>query len=456
MSAADTPVDAAGETQPGRRRPLLDAVRTLGWELPLFGAATFVDQGGRLLLNVVAAAVLGPVVFGSWVLAALLIQYANFVSLGVTNGAGRQIPYLLGAERPEEAARAEDVALLTTGLTGLAAGLVAFLIAPLVFGPEPGFGPAGLLFLVGAIVLQQFFLLQQVLFRSRLRFRHASLQLILTGVAAPVVGIVLVLVAQLDGLLAARFLITCFVLILAARLLARLPRPRWDREMATQLVRVGLPILTASILFALLATIDRWLVLTLLGREQVGYYGLVAVAISGLLMVPVVVSQQFYPRLGYAHGQGSGRDALLRICRQQSLLAAALTTGAAAFVAVGAVVGIPLLLPAYRPATVPILIVVAALVVYAAGSAYGSLLNVVGRQRWFLVLQLVAICVDVAVAVILVSRGFGLEGIALAFLIAMSLYGSLLRLTALRVTRDLDDVPPTAGTTPETHVPAAA
>jgi Na+-driven multidrug efflux pump len=105
---------------------------------------------------------------------------------------------------------------------------------------------------------------------------------------------------------------------------------------------------------------------------------------------------------------------------------------------------------------IPILIVVAALVVYAAGSAYGSLLNVVGRQRGFLLLQLVAICVDVTVAVVLVNRGFGLEGIALAFLIAMSLYGSLLRLTALRVTRDLDDSPPRAGSTPETHVPAAA
>jgi O-antigen/teichoic acid export membrane protein len=432
------------------------ALRTLGWELPLFGAATFVDQGGRLLLNVIAAAVLGPAVFGSWVLAALLIQYSNFVSLGITNGAARQIPFLLGADRPAEAARVEDVALLTAGFTGLMAAGVGLGSAPLVFGPQPGFGGFGLACLAAAIFLQQFFLLQQVLFRSRLRFRHASLQLGLTGLAAPLVGGLLVVAAGLDGLLAARVVIICLALALATRLLARLPRPRWHGPTARELIRVGLPIMTASLLFGLLVTIDRWLVLTLMGRVAVGQYGLVAVAISGLLVLPIFVSQQFYPRLAYAHGAARDREELLHICRQQGVLAASMTAAAAVAVALAAWFGIPVFLPEYRAAIVPIVIVLAGLVAYAAGSPYGSLLNVLGRQHRFLTLQAAALAMNVTLAVALVRvAGLGLEGVALASLFSLAVYGSLLQLVALRSTRDMAAGTPAAAASEGLDVPAA-
>ena len=90
------------------------------------------------------------------------------------------------------------------------------------------------------------------------------------------------------------------------------------------LVSVGFPIMLAGLLFGLLTTIDRWLILIYLDRVQVGYYGIVGITVSGLLLLPGIVSQQYYPRLAFAYGAGRGGEALLALASRQSLISGGL------------------------------------------------------------------------------------------------------------------------------------
>src|SRR5687768_6675135 len=87
------------------------------------GVGTF--QAARLLVNLVAAGVLGPSGFGAWVALTLLLQYASFVTLGIPNGAGREIPVRLGAGRTGSAAFVEDVSLGSTLLAALVGAVLA-------------------------------------------------------------------------------------------------------------------------------------------------------------------------------------------------------------------------------------------------------------------------------------------------------------------------------------------
>jgi O-antigen/teichoic acid export membrane protein len=404
-----------------------------------FATSTFVYQGCRLFLNLMAAAVLGPEAFGAWTLFITLVLYSNFVSLGITNGAGRQVPYLLGAGRPEEAALAEDVTLLGVGASGLVAAVIAVGVGSFTLGA--GSASLGLVVLFSiAVLLQQFFLLQQVLLRSRFRFRAAAAQMVVLGITTLLVGLPL-LRFGLIGLAVTQVAVYIVALTLATRLLARAPRPVWDPEMARLLVSVGLPIMLAGLLFGLLTTMDRWLVLIFLGQVQVGYYGLVAIAVSSLLLLPGIVSQQYYPRLAFAHGAGLGGNALLAFATRQSLISGGFTAMAALPTALIAWFAIPRILPAYDEAVVPLLIVLIGLSIYGLGAAYGDLLNTIGAQRLYLAIQALALAVNISLSVLFLRAGLGLLGVATATTISMTVYAILLILSGRHLAHGISPTP---------------
>lgn len=412
----------------------LPGLAQLGSDLPVFGAATIIYQAGRLALNLAAARVLAPELFGVWTLIALVITYSNLVTLGITNGAGRDIPFLRGGQRLAEAHHVEDVAFAGTVVAGLAAAAATVLLGPLVIPDFVADRTAAVLFLALAVFLQQLFLLQQILFRSSFRFKEASAQLALLGVAAVVVGIPL-LMFGLAGIVLAQVFIFALGLLLATRLLEHTPRPAIDGPLARRLVEVGFPIMSAGLLFGVLTTVDRWIVLTFLGLVAVGYYGLVGVTINGLLLLPAILSQQFYPRMAFAHGEHVGRKELYRLARTQSVAAGMVTVAAVFPVGLAAWFGIPLLLPKYTPSIEPLLVTLVGLVVFAFGTGYGNLMNTVGAHRWYLVVQALSLVVNVAVSVFLVHLGLGIVGVALGTSVGMLCYSGLLQ-SAARVWAD--------------------
>lgn len=414
---------------------LRNAVQTLGLDLPLFAAATFIDQAGRVVLNLLAAALLGPAVFGTWVVVSLVLQYANLLSLGIGQGAGREVPRRLGAGDEAGAAAVEDAAGGGTLLTALAAAALAALLGPALLGPESSV--TAVTWLALAVLLQQIFLLEQVLYRSRLRFKAASLQLAAQGIATALVG-ALALAADLglEGLLIARVAIFGVAAAMAGRTLARIPKPSFNAARIRSLVAVGAPMLLAGFLVVALVTLDRWLVLALLGREATGVYGLVGLVVGSLVVLPTLVSQQFYPRLAGARGKGADARELERLARQQNALAGGLTLVAAVVIGLGTVVLVPRFLPAYVGAVAPMLTVLGGLVAFAFASANGNVLNLLDRQRTYLAVQAMSLGFDVVAAVVFVRLGLGIWGVGLAASLTLILFAGLLTARARAAVRD--------------------
>ena len=398
-----------------------------GSSVGAFAAGTLVYQVGRLALSLVAARMLGPEVFGDWVLIMLLVVYLNATGLGVTNGAGREIPYLTGADRGPEATRVADVASAVTLLSGLAAGFAAAGLAALLLGGH--LDGTSLVLVAVAAALQHPFLLEQVLFRSWFAFRQAALQLSVLGIVVLASGLALVGYG-VDGLLISQIVTYGVAITLGVKFLPYVPRPRWQMQIVRPLVSVGFPIMLAGLMYGLLTTLDRWLVATFLERADVGYYGLVGIVLSGLLLVPQLLAQQFYPRMAFIYGKGSSRVELLALARLQGLIAGAAVAVVAVSIAVLALVAVPIALPDYRPSLMPLAIALVGVVAYAFGSGFGNLLNTVGAHRRFLGIQTVALLVNVGLAAGLLALGFGLEAVAVASTVGMALYSMMLYRTA--------------------------
>ena len=403
-----------------------------------YTAGVLVFQGSRLAVNLIAAAVLGPAIFGSWVLISLVIQYSSMVSLGVPNGMGREVPIDLGAGRETAAIRAEATALTATLALGVAGGVVVGL-GLLVFG-GPGLDDAVVALVVGAAVLsQQGFLLGQMLLRSRLAFATAAILMVVVGGITLLGGLAL-LPLGVVGLAASQALAQAAGLGVALRLGPPTPRPGWDADVARRLIGIGLPLMLAGIAFLVLTTIDRWLVLAFLGSEALGVYGIVGLAVSAPLVVVAIISQQAYPRLAFALGAGRPGSEILAMARRQSRIAFGI--GMAVVLAVGTAgwFGIPVFLPEYDAARVPLLLALIGVLAYAASSGDANVLTTIGAQKEYLVIQVAAIGGYLVIGIFLLDLGLGLVGVGAASALTFVGYAACLRWRAPHAIRHRSEI----------------
>ena len=256
----------------------------------------------------------------------------------------------------------------------------------------PGLDDVVVALVVGAAVLsQQGFLLGQMLLRSRLAFATAAILMVVVGGITLLGGLAL-LPLGVVGLAASQALAQAAGLGVALRLGPPTPRPGWDADVARRLIGIGLPLMLAGIAFLVLTTIDRWLVLAFLGSEALGVYGIVGLAVSAPIVVVAIISQQAYPRLAFALGAGRPGSEILAMARRQSRIAFGI--GMAVVLAIGTAgwFGIPVFLPEYDAARVPLLL---ALIGRAwptpASSGDANVLTTIGAQKEYLVIQVAAI-----------------------------------------------------------------
>jgi O-antigen/teichoic acid export membrane protein len=403
-------------------------------EFGLFASSTVLYQGARFAFSIAAARALPPAAFSSWALVVALLVYAPSVLLGVVNGMARQLPMLAGRGDDAGARRATMAAWTAT-----AVGVVAVLVAAVVFAIAWR-QHAELVIAIGLVAAGTvIYGTQQFVFRSMLRFTAASLQQALFGLtvlgsagllsSADGVDLTLVSVAYGAGVL---------VSVGAGALIARpeIP-PRADIAELRYLMKIGFPIMLAGLAFSVFITSDRWMAVAVLGATGAAPYALASLVASATLVIPSVVSQQTYPRMALARGQAASAEQLLQMARHQGLLAAGLVAPVAVAIAGAAWLGIPVVLPEYLAARVPIVILSGGLVVLGFLTGYGNYLNVVGGQWRYLAVQLFGV-VSAVLLMLIGGHWLGMLGIAGGMSGGYVVYGTALRAVATR-TRVTDE-----------------
>lgn len=368
--------------------------------------STAAFQASRLGTGIVAAAALAPTDYAVWGLVLAILSYSVYFNFGVASGLNRELPILIGAERPDEARRLEDVAL-----AGTIGASILVLPAVAVLGLVAGIDGPALVLAALAAGAQQFYLLTQTVLRSRLRFNRASLQQAALAVSFPVMAVLLLPSLGVVALLVAQVATFIVGAAFAGRGVFDL-RPRFRAGEIIRIMRVGMPIMAGGLAFAVLTTADRWLTLFLLGQTATGQLTFAALLAGSALLVSLVLAQQQYPRMAMALGRGEGPEVVLRMAVRQSLVATGLVAPLA--IALG-LLGPPIItawIPDYEPSSRALPLLAAGFLLLAAASGFTNFLVVIGRARIYLGILLAALAVNVTVAVVL--AGLDLVGMAIA------------------------------------------
>jgi O-antigen/teichoic acid export membrane protein len=166
-----------------------------------------------------------------------------------------------------------------------------------------------------------------------------------------------------------------------------------------------------------------------------GHYTLAIVAFGAASLVPQVVSQLSYPRMGHAFGRLGDAGELRRLARRQSLQSLGVTLPAIVLLWLALPALATRFLPEYVEGVGAARILLLGVAAYASAIGPANLLVTTGHQRLYLTLQAASVALNGLLSAAAAAAGFGLAGVAAGSAVALALYTSGLLLAAARVAR---------------------
>ncbi|MGQ9874538.1 MAG: oligosaccharide flippase family protein [Chloroflexus sp.] len=151
------------------------------------------------------------------------------------------------------------------------------------------------------------------LFRNKcyFQFQNMSFQQVIFAVTLSIFAIPLTSVSGISGFIIGQAASAFLACLLAAGLDSTKIALHIGLSELKPLIRVGFPIMFAGILYSFLTSIDRWVIVNLLGLEYVGRYTIAILCFGALSVLPAVISQQIYPRMAFLFGKTRDRRSLL-------------------------------------------------------------------------------------------------------------------------------------------------
>lgn len=320
--------------------PLLDA-------LTLSGAGV-VAGGISGVTAIVAARMLGPVGFGIWQTARLILQFASYSTLGVEWGVHRELPYIK-AKDPDDTTRRREILQVALGFTIISAGIVGLAIGifgSLLFDSVP----REVFYLLGVLIIShQVYMLADKVTTASGHYGLAGVVNIVTSLAALVFAIIGILTLGVAGLVLSQICWGLLGLIIIARTMGLAIAPVFSKDILRRLIEIGLPTIGNGLIHLGTRSLDRVAILIFLGTTYLGFYGLALAAASYLEMVFQAIGRVVLPRFTTRYAETNDfsrlRGPLMRVLMVHTFAFAALS---------GAVVlwlpaVVHFVLPEYRP-----------------------------------------------------------------------------------------------------------
>ena len=397
-----------------------------------FSATIAFLQASRFFVSLLAARQLGPSNWGMWQILWLVIVYSSVAHLGVINGMNRNIPFYIGQGNhrmvAEISGAAFMVAMVSTSLCSLLLLTISF------YFEENRFTlPFRLTLLL--LLVHQLHAYLQVSLKSRSRFAELSKQNFVFALIYMLLVIPMLHFYGIEGLILGQCGAVLATSVFILKTSALRIRFTFSFKESINMIKIGLPIMLAGILYALMATADRWIIKSYLGIDQIGQYS-VAIMVTGVLsIIPITVSQQIYPRMAQSWGRNCDFKELNEWVRKQHLSSIILTFP---FMIVAYYL-FPILIEAYLPAYSQginaMRIIIFACLFLCIAIGYGNCLNTIGRQVYSMIVQGCCIVFNIYFSILFVKLGYGVNGVAFGTLLTFVAYALALSIIYRAIVR---------------------
>lgn len=391
----------------------------------------------KQLITIVGALVirrfLGPLQMGIWSMLQIILTYAKYSTLGTSDATTREIPYYRGKKECGKADKVKDTVFSFSILTSLivAIGLVIFtLLWRTQMRAEVFYG---LLFVGMLIILQRVNNILIVLLRAHKEFAFASKQMVISAIVNIALIASLSYWFKIYGFLWATCLSFAFNIcyIMSHRMFSF--KFSLDWKQIIPLISYGFPLMILGVLGTIFRSIDKIMIVKMLGFEALGLYSIAVMAFNFANQIPisasVILVPHFQEKLGTTNNM---RDLTGYISK--SVYALSIT--------IPIVIGliwlaspflIRLTLPNYTGGMGSLKYLLLGIYFVAVIKPYSIFL--VGIKKHLSLLPvMVAVCLlSIIFNLVAIRRGYGISGVALATTVSLFLHFTIIYVFASRL-----------------------
>jgi O-antigen/teichoic acid export membrane protein len=396
----------------------------IGREFILFSISTVSFQASRFIVALIVARWVGPEQYGIWNALQPFLAYGVIVFCGIPNGLNREIPFMAGKGETAEVQKLINFSLLFVLGVSCLFGFIIMLTSFFPRIPDDFKSPlrvAGLLF-----IAMNLYVLFQFLLKSRIQFQAMSAQQLIFAFLYPAITLTCAFWGGISGFILGQTF-SAFIMVIVIYRIAPFPiRIEFSWNHFKKLAKIGTPLMGAGVLYGLLTTVDRWIILANLGVDDLGQYT-VAILVFGILsIIPIVISQQMYPRMAFRYGETRDSISLFPMIAKQSFSAFGITLPIIIISYLLIPHFVATFMPQYSQGILPSRILLIGLLFLPLAGGVANFLNTIDKQFYYLIIQAVTIIINLIIGTLFVRFGWGLTGVAWAGVITYFLYSFLL------------------------------
>lgn len=267
---------------------------------------------GQAISGLIVARLIDPKDMGIFITSTIIITYIPILLLGINNGLNRNLPYIIGQGRVEQADTMRNSALSFAIIASSIIFILVFAIS--IYFYFTGQTKLALAFLSTTITaaLYPITIMKEVTYRtnndfmklSRIKFLHVGLALI---------TVLIVYFLSFYGMLIRSAILSVFYLVLLLNSSTQKHLIIFDKGAIRDLMKTGLPIFLVSYIYTIYIGLDRILILKYFGIEAMGLY-IPAIQVSiALAILPSSIFQIIYPKMATVYGQTGSINSLKKL-----------------------------------------------------------------------------------------------------------------------------------------------
>lgn len=371
-----------------------------------------VSQGIGVVTNILIRNALGPLYMGVWSALKVVLDYTQYSGLGITSAVYCEIPYLAGAGRLSEVDAIKNVSFTFNTIVSLVVGVVLYAGSFFVASRYEPYVVIGIRVVALIAILTFFYNLVVSVLRAQKKFIAISKVLAFNAILTLVFVYFLVSRYSLYGMyitIPAVLLVSSLFVVLSERMAFHI---QFNTRVLARLMKVGLPLFFGGIIYTVYMTVDKVMIIKILGPEALGFYSLAILMTSVIESFPRLFNIVLFPRVQEKYGKdGSFANVIKYIEKPTKLVffTGIVFLGYVYFMISGLV---PILMPKYTQGIVAAKIVLCGFLIFVLSMSSESFIITIRKQIYQIPMFLAATLISFLLNLYFLKCGYGLVGVA--------------------------------------------
>ncbi len=254
-----------------------------------------------------------PALIGIWATFTVYEVYASFSRLGIINGLGRELPYLLGKGEVDKANRMASTALyysLFSNVFLFAFVMFSFFYQKVDLSNSNSFLP--FIAIILRILFSSYTSYVSLTFRTDKSFSDLSkIQNILS--VFRLLSIILVVYFGFVGYILREFILSFLEMLLFHMKRPMKVKPKLNLELLIHLFKIGFPLFGFSYIASVVETLPRLYLIRFASNEQLGLFSPIIIMLGLAVLLPTAIGNYIYPKMTFEFGSNNDYDKLWKL-----------------------------------------------------------------------------------------------------------------------------------------------